>query len=83
MGEQERLNRKIWEWCYVAEALSERGMLLPGRRGLGFAVGQEPLVALFASAGHYQEQACAEPTSSNESKPRNLTSAYCPQRPDR
>jgi hypothetical protein len=51
MGEPGRLNRKIWEWCYIAQALQERGMLQPGRRGLGFAVGQEPLVSLFASAG--------------------------------
>ncbi len=52
MGESPgRMNRKIWEWCYVAQALHERGMLQPGRRGLGFAVGQEPLAALFASAG--------------------------------
>jgi SAM-dependent methyltransferase len=45
------LHRKLWEWCYIAQALSERGMLHPGRRGLGFAVGQEPLAALFASRG--------------------------------
>lgn len=51
MGEKGRLNRKIWEWCYIAEALRERGMLQPGRRGLGFAVGQEPLVSLFAGEG--------------------------------
>ena len=51
IGEPGRLNRKIWEWCYIAQALRERGMLQPGRRGLGFAVGQEPLVSLFADAG--------------------------------
>lgn len=45
------IHRKIWEWCYIAQALHERGMLAPGKRGLGFAVGQEPLVALFASHG--------------------------------
>ncbi len=43
--------RKIWEFCYVAQALAERGMLRPGCRGLGFAVGQEPLPAMFASLG--------------------------------
>lgn len=46
-----RMHRKIWEYCYIAQALDERGMLAPGRRGLGFAVGQEPLSALFASRG--------------------------------
>jgi hypothetical protein len=45
------LHRKMWEWLFIAEALSERGMLAPGRSGLGFGVGQEPLVALFAAAG--------------------------------
>lgn len=45
------LHRKLWEWCYIAQALFERGMLQAGRRGLGFAVGREPLAALFASYG--------------------------------
>lgn len=45
------MHRKVWEYCYIAQALKERGMLAPGRRGLGFAVGQEPLSALFASFG--------------------------------
>ena len=45
------MHRKVWEHCYIAQALHERGLLAPGRRGLGFAVGQEPLPALFASLG--------------------------------
>jgi hypothetical protein len=45
------MHRKIWEFCFISQALHERGMLAPGRRGLGFAVGQEPLPALFASLG--------------------------------
>ncbi len=45
------LHRKMWEWLFIAEALRERGVLAAGRRGLGFGVGQEPLVALFADAG--------------------------------
>jgi hypothetical protein len=45
------LHRKVWEFCFISQALHERGMLAPGRRGLGFAVGQEPLPALFASLG--------------------------------
>jgi len=45
------LHRKLWEWCYIAEALDERGMLWSGRKGLAFAVGQEPLAAAFASLG--------------------------------
>jgi len=43
--------RKIWEWAAVAETLSARGMLEPGRKGLGFAVGQEWLPGLFARRG--------------------------------
>ncbi len=43
------LHRKMWEWLFIAQALAERDMLRPGRVGLGFGVGQEPLVALFAS----------------------------------
>jgi SAM-dependent methyltransferase len=45
------MHRKMWEWAYIAQALHERGMLQPGRRGLGFAVGREPLAALFAGCG--------------------------------
>lgn len=43
--------RKIWEWAAIAEVLDSRGMLAPGKRGAGFAVGQEPLAALFANRG--------------------------------
>lgn len=45
------LHRKLWEWCFIPQALHERGMLRPGKKGLGFAVGQEPLPALFAKYG--------------------------------
>lgn len=45
------LHRKIWEYCFIAQALSERGMLQTGRSGLGFAVGQEPLASFFCSLG--------------------------------
>jgi SAM-dependent methyltransferase len=47
----DRLHRKLWEWCYIAQALDEHGVLRAGSRGLGFAVGREPLTALFASLG--------------------------------
>ena len=46
-----RYHRKLWEFAYVSQVLHERGMLAPGRRGLGFGVGREPLPALFASFG--------------------------------
>lgn len=43
--------RKFWEIAFIAQALEERGFLKPGVRGLGFAVGTEPLAALFAKYG--------------------------------
>lgn len=45
------LHRKLWEWCFITQALYERGMLMEGHRGLGFAVGNEPLTGLFAKLG--------------------------------
>lgn len=45
------LHRKSWEYIYIVLALQERGMLKMGKRGLGFAVGTEPLPAFFASKG--------------------------------
>lgn len=44
-------HRKLWEFVYIAQALYERGMLKPGKRGLGFGVGTEALVAIFADMG--------------------------------
>jgi SAM-dependent methyltransferase len=46
-----RLHRKIWEYCFICEALQERGLINTGMRGLGFAVGEEPLSSLFAARG--------------------------------
>jgi hypothetical protein len=45
------LHRKSWEWCFIVQALNERGVFATGRRGLGFAVGEEPLTSLFAGMG--------------------------------
>lgn len=44
-------HRKLWEWCFIAEALRTDGVLGVGKKGLGFAVGTEPLVSYFASFG--------------------------------
>ncbi|MGE0421260.1 MAG: hypothetical protein AB7O88_03305 [Reyranellaceae bacterium] len=49
--EQQRRHRKQWEFVYILQVLSTRQMLQPGRRGLGFGVGNEPLPALMASYG--------------------------------
>jgi hypothetical protein len=51
MGYVDRIHRKLWEWCAIAQALKERDMLRGGRAGCGFAVGKEPLASLFASSG--------------------------------
>jgi hypothetical protein len=45
------VHRKMWEWLFICEALAERDMLRTGRAGVGFGVGREPLVALFAAQG--------------------------------
>lgn len=51
MGMDVPVHRKIWEWAFIASALAENDMLRPGRTGVGFGVGKEPLVPLFASLG--------------------------------
>lgn len=43
--------RKLWEYCYLLQALSVNGMLAPGRRGLCFAAGREPTIAAIAARG--------------------------------
>ena len=51
MGIPPYAHRKQWEFAYIAEVLNTFGLLEPGRRGIGFGVGREPLVSLFASRG--------------------------------
>ncbi len=51
IGEAPRTHRKQWEFCYILEVLHQADMLAPGRRGLGFGVGEEPLAAYFAARG--------------------------------
>lgn len=51
LGERPRLHRKLWERAYIVHTLDCLGMLRPGRRGVGFGVGREPLVAFFAGRG--------------------------------
>lgn len=49
--DKRNIHRKAWEWCAIAEALHQRGLLQAGRTGLGFAVGTEPLASAFAARG--------------------------------
>ncbi|MCX6318504.1 MAG: class I SAM-dependent methyltransferase [Bacteroidetes bacterium] len=51
MKESPNLHRKQWEFIYILQALWERGCLEPGKRGLAFAVGTEPLPAVMANYG--------------------------------
>ena len=44
-------HRKQWEFVFICRVLEYYGMLQPGRRGLGFGVGIEPLPAVFALNG--------------------------------
>lgn len=50
-GDRPMANRKQWEHLATAQALRDLGCLAPGKRGLGFGVGREPLPALFAGMG--------------------------------
>jgi SAM-dependent methyltransferase len=51
MGEPPHAHRKMWEFAYIAQVLDQTGMLEADRRGLGFGVGREPLISLFADRG--------------------------------
>ncbi len=51
LGSAATYHRKAWENAFVLQGLWEAGMLAPGRRGLGFAVGREPLPSLLVARG--------------------------------
>ncbi len=51
LGEKPNYHRKQWEFVYVMQALWERGCIEEDKNGLVFAVGTEPLPAMFASFG--------------------------------
>jgi len=51
LKDKPKFYRKQWEFVFIAQALFERGFLAPGKNGLVFGAGQEPLPALFASFG--------------------------------
>ncbi|HEY1247725.1 MAG TPA: hypothetical protein VGE97_01935 [Nitrososphaera sp.] len=42
-------HRKLWEFCYILQALYEHDCLTPGHKGLGFGCGEEPLPSLLAA----------------------------------
>jgi 2-polyprenyl-3-methyl-5-hydroxy-6-metoxy-1,4-benzoquinol methylase len=45
------MHRKQWEWVYILQSLQVNGCLEPGKRGLGFGVGTEPISAIAAKRG--------------------------------
>ena len=51
LREKPALHRKQWEFVYILQSLWERGCMAPGKKGLVFAVGTEPLPSLIASHG--------------------------------
>lgn len=44
-------HRKQWEYIYILRALEQFDVLRPGRTGLGFGCGKEPLAAVMAKRG--------------------------------
>lgn len=44
-------HRKLWEFCYILQALYDAGVLREGAHGVGFGCGEEPLPSLFAGMG--------------------------------
>jgi 2-polyprenyl-3-methyl-5-hydroxy-6-metoxy-1,4-benzoquinol methylase len=51
LKEPPRLLRKQWEFVYILQVLALHDMLAPGRRGLGFGCGKEPLASVMAKRG--------------------------------
>ena len=51
LGALDIAHRKNWEYVFIIRALEKLNMLQPGRRGLVFAAGDEPLISYFASKG--------------------------------
>ena len=51
LGEEVRWWRKLWEHAYITHALDTLGVVGEGRRGLGFGVGRESMVAYLAGQG--------------------------------
>ena len=51
LREPPTLGRKQWEFVWLLQCLDRAGKLAPGRRGLGFGCGREPLAAAMAARG--------------------------------
>ena len=51
VGQAHGRHRKVWEWCYILQALETHGLARPGSSAIGFGVGTEPLVSALVSRG--------------------------------
>ena len=51
IGMQPAFHRKLWEFAFISQVLSDASVLGRGKRGLGFGCGKEPLASLFAGLG--------------------------------
>lgn len=51
MKQQPSFHRKQWEYCWILQALKERNCIEAGKRGVGFAVGTEPIPSVLARFG--------------------------------
>lgn len=49
--QEPRFHRKQWEYIYILRALEQFGLLAPGRVGVGFGCGKEPLAVVMAKFG--------------------------------
>jgi len=49
IGQKPIVHRKQWEFAYIYWKLLSHNMLSPGKKGLGFGVGSEPLPAAFVA----------------------------------
>jgi len=67
LHEPPHAHRKTGSFTYIPEVLQQLGMLEPGRRGLGFGVGREKLVSLFAARGVEVVATDLEPTRARRS----------------
>lgn len=51
LGAAHVFHRKLWELAYVLQAIWQTGNMAPGKRGLGFGCGEEPLPSYLAAKG--------------------------------
>ncbi|HEX2960124.1 MAG TPA: glycosyltransferase [Chitinispirillaceae bacterium] len=71
------LNRKYWDWAIICQALFERSVLKEGSKGLGFAVGNEPLASAFASMGCEVVATDQSPDNPNAEQYWGITDQLC------